>query len=78
MQLAAEALSRTGIPQHSDTQETVRKMAAMKTESVLFPSVLSFLCLFCSDDADFSFVLCLSDQTPSSFEHPEAVTGTGS
>lgn len=35
MQRSAEALSRTGIPQSSDTQETVRKMAAMKTESVL-------------------------------------------
>ncbi|XP_063748384.1 ankyrin repeat and MYND domain-containing protein 1 isoform X2 [Eleginops maclovinus] len=32
MQRSAEALSRTGVPQHSDTQETVRKMAAMKTE----------------------------------------------
>ncbi|KAI3368518.1 hypothetical protein L3Q82_025526, partial [Scortum barcoo] len=32
MQRSAEALSHTGIPQHSDTQETVRKMAAMKTE----------------------------------------------
>ncbi|XP_030290472.1 ankyrin repeat and MYND domain-containing protein 1 isoform X2 [Sparus aurata] len=32
MQLSAEALSRTGIPQRSDTQETVRKMAAMKIE----------------------------------------------
>ncbi|XP_042338116.1 ankyrin repeat and MYND domain-containing protein 1 isoform X2 [Plectropomus leopardus] len=32
MQRSAEALSRTGIPQRSDTQETVRKMAAMKTE----------------------------------------------
>ncbi|XP_074491160.1 ankyrin repeat and MYND domain-containing protein 1 isoform X1 [Sebastes fasciatus] len=30
MQRSAEALSRTGIPQHSDTQETVRKMAVMK------------------------------------------------
>ncbi|XP_045904870.1 ankyrin repeat and MYND domain-containing protein 1 isoform X2 [Micropterus dolomieu] len=32
MQRSAEALSRTGIPQRFDTQETVRKMAAMKTE----------------------------------------------
>ncbi|XP_036971798.1 ankyrin repeat and MYND domain-containing protein 1 isoform X2 [Acanthopagrus latus] len=32
MQHSAEALSRTGIPQCSDTQETVRKMAAMKVE----------------------------------------------
>ncbi|XP_059197333.1 ankyrin repeat and MYND domain-containing protein 1 isoform X2 [Centropristis striata] len=32
MQRSAEALSRTGIPQRSDTQETVRRMAAMKTE----------------------------------------------
>nr|XP_046248133.1 ankyrin repeat and MYND domain-containing protein 1 isoform X2 [Scatophagus argus] len=32
MQRSAEALSRTGIPQRPDTQETVRKMAAMKTE----------------------------------------------
>lgn len=39
MQRSAEALSRTGFPQRSDTQETVRKMAAMKTESVLFPSL---------------------------------------
>ncbi|XP_077440587.1 ankyrin repeat and MYND domain-containing protein 1-like [Vanacampus margaritifer] len=29
---AAEALSHTGLPQHSDTQETVRRMAAMKFE----------------------------------------------
>ncbi|XP_032381753.1 ankyrin repeat and MYND domain-containing protein 1 isoform X2 [Etheostoma spectabile] len=32
MQRSAEALSRTGISQRSDTQGTVRKMAAMKTE----------------------------------------------
>ncbi|XP_071760174.2 ankyrin repeat and MYND domain-containing protein 1 [Centroberyx gerrardi] len=32
MQRSAEALGRTGIPQRADTQETVRKMAAMKTE----------------------------------------------
>ncbi|XP_026178668.1 ankyrin repeat and MYND domain-containing protein 1 isoform X2 [Mastacembelus armatus] len=32
MQRSAEALSHTGIPQRSDTQETVRKMAAMKIE----------------------------------------------
>ncbi|RVE73603.1 hypothetical protein OJAV_G00033050 [Oryzias javanicus] len=31
MQLSAEALSRSGVPQH-DTEETVRKMAAMKVE----------------------------------------------
>ncbi|XP_061636029.1 ankyrin repeat and MYND domain-containing protein 1-like isoform X1 [Phyllopteryx taeniolatus] len=30
LQGAAEALSRTGFPQHSDTQETVRKIAAKK------------------------------------------------
>lgn len=41
MQRSAEALSRTGVPQHCDTQETVRKMAAMKIESVLFLSGLS-------------------------------------
>ncbi len=51
MHRSAEALSRTGIPQRSDTQETVRKMAAMKTESVpslSFPvcSVLMTLILF--------------------------------
>lgn len=51
MQRSAEALSRTGIPQRSDTQETVRKMAAMKTELVLslsFPvcSVLMTLISF--------------------------------
>lgn len=46
MQRSAEALSRTGIPQRSDTQETVRKMAAMKTESVL--SSLLLCCLLCS------------------------------
>uniref|UniRef100_A0A665V920 MYND-type domain-containing protein n=1 Tax=Echeneis naucrates TaxID=173247 RepID=A0A665V920_ECHNA len=32
LQHSAEALSRTGIPQCPDTQETVRKMAAMKIE----------------------------------------------
>ncbi|KAG7242287.1 hypothetical protein INR49_023962 [Caranx melampygus] len=32
MQHAAEALSRTGFPQRPDTQETVRRMAAMKME----------------------------------------------
>ncbi|XP_008332883.1 ankyrin repeat and MYND domain-containing protein 1 isoform X2 [Cynoglossus semilaevis] len=32
MELSAEALSRTGRPQHSDTEETVRKMAAMKIQ----------------------------------------------
>lgn len=51
MQRSAEALSRTGMPQHSDTQETVRKMAAMKTESVLFSSLFLY-CLFCSADTD--------------------------
>lgn len=35
MELSAEALSRTGRPQHSDTEETVRKMAAMKIQSVV-------------------------------------------
>ncbi|KAF3835426.1 hypothetical protein F7725_027984 [Dissostichus mawsoni] len=46
MQHSAEALSRTGVPQSSDTQETVRKMAAMKTESVLFPLRLLLPMLF--------------------------------
>uniref|UniRef100_A0A8C2WTP8 MYND-type domain-containing protein n=1 Tax=Cyclopterus lumpus TaxID=8103 RepID=A0A8C2WTP8_CYCLU len=32
MQHSAEALSRTGFPQRSETQETVRKMAAMKID----------------------------------------------
>ncbi|KAF7660952.1 hypothetical protein LDENG_00272190 [Lucifuga dentata] len=32
MQRSAEALSRTGISQRTDTRETVRRMAAMKTE----------------------------------------------
>ncbi|XP_037324502.2 ankyrin repeat and MYND domain-containing protein 1 [Pungitius pungitius] len=32
MQLSAEALSRTGFAQRADSQETVRKMAAMKME----------------------------------------------
>ncbi|XP_039902407.1 ankyrin repeat and MYND domain-containing protein 1 isoform X4 [Simochromis diagramma] len=32
IQLAAEALSRTGVSMHCSTQETVRKMAAMKIE----------------------------------------------
>lgn len=50
MQHSAEALSRTGIPQCSDTQETVRKMAAMKVESVLSLFQCSF---FCSDDSVF-------------------------
>lgn len=60
MQRSAEALSRTGIPQSSDTQETVRKMAAMKTESVLSSIVLCLL--FCPDDTDFVCVfLCLFD-----------------
>lgn len=49
MQLSAEALSRTGIPQRSDTQETVRKMAAMKIESVL--STFFLRSSFCSDDS---------------------------
>lgn len=50
MQRSAEALSRTGIPQRLDTQETVRKMAAMKTELVnpvlcrLFSSCTACLC----------------------------------
>lgn len=34
MQCSAEVLSRAGFRQSSDTNETVRKMAAMKTESV--------------------------------------------
>ncbi|KAM3876348.1 ankyrin repeat and MYND domain-containing protein 1 [Diretmus argenteus] len=32
MQRSAEALRRTGVPQHADTQQTVRKIAAMKIE----------------------------------------------
>lgn len=36
MQHSAEVLSRAGFHQFSDTDETVRKMAAMKTESVPF------------------------------------------
>ncbi|XP_070688383.1 ankyrin repeat and MYND domain-containing protein 1 [Pempheris klunzingeri] len=43
MQRSAEALSRAGIPQHSDTQETVRKMAAMKTEHRVRLSTLKLL-----------------------------------
>ncbi|KAE8293896.1 Ankyrin repeat and MYND domain-containing protein 1 [Larimichthys crocea] len=43
MQRSAEALSRTGIPQRSDTQETVRKMAAMKTEHRVRLSTLKLL-----------------------------------
>lgn len=35
MQLSAEALSRSGVLKHNP-EETVRKMAAMKVESVLF------------------------------------------
>lgn len=48
MQRSAEALSHTGIPQRSDTQETVRKMAAMKTELVspVLPCHL-FTCAVC-------------------------------
>lgn len=46
IQLAAEALSRTGVSMHCSTQETVRRMAAMKIESVLFLSA-SFYFLFC-------------------------------
>lgn len=46
IQLAAEALSCTGVSMHCSTQETVRKMAAMKIESVLFLSV-PFYFLFC-------------------------------
>lgn len=38
MQRSAEVLSRAGFHQFSDTDETVRKMAAMKTESVPFSS----------------------------------------
>ncbi|XP_029285833.1 LOW QUALITY PROTEIN: ankyrin repeat and MYND domain-containing protein 1 [Cottoperca gobio] len=40
---SAEALSRTGIPQHSDTQETVRKMAAMKTKHRVLLNTLKLL-----------------------------------
>ena len=54
MQRSAEALSHAGIPQHSDTQETVRKMAAMKTELVnpappchLFSCAVCFVLMFC-------------------------------
>ncbi|XP_051232059.1 ankyrin repeat and MYND domain-containing protein 1 isoform X1 [Dicentrarchus labrax] len=43
MHRSAEALSRTGIPQRSDTQETVRKMAAMKTEHRIRLSTLKLL-----------------------------------
>ncbi|XP_044218554.1 ankyrin repeat and MYND domain-containing protein 1 isoform X1 [Thunnus albacares] len=43
MQRSAEALSHAGIPQHSDTQETVRKMAAMKTEHRVRLSTLKLL-----------------------------------
>lgn len=46
IQLAAEALSRTGVSMLCSTQETVRKMAAMKIESVLFLSA-SLYFLFC-------------------------------
>lgn len=41
LQAAAEALSHTGVPRHSDTQETVRKMAAMKFEYVYYLSFFS-------------------------------------
>ncbi|XP_062280837.1 ankyrin repeat and MYND domain-containing protein 1 [Scomber scombrus] len=43
MQRSAEALSHTGIPQRLDTQETVRKMAAMKTEHRVRLSTLKLL-----------------------------------
>ncbi|GAA6230276.1 ankyrin repeat and MYND domain-containing protein 1 isoform X1 [Lates japonicus] len=43
MQRSAEALSRTGIPQRSDTQETVRKMAAMKIEHRVRLSTMKLL-----------------------------------
>ncbi|XP_035509475.1 ankyrin repeat and MYND domain-containing protein 1 [Morone saxatilis] len=43
MHRSAEALSRTGFPQRSDTQETVRKMAAMKTEHRIRLSTLKLL-----------------------------------
>ncbi|KAL3047085.1 hypothetical protein OYC64_021333 [Pagothenia borchgrevinki] len=43
MQHSAEALSRTGVPQSSDTQETVRKMAAMKTEHRVRLNILKLL-----------------------------------
>ncbi|XP_047192844.1 ankyrin repeat and MYND domain-containing protein 1 isoform X2 [Scophthalmus maximus] len=43
MHRAAEALSRTGLPQHADTQETVRKMAAMKIEHRARLSTLQLL-----------------------------------
>lgn len=36
MQFTAEALSRIRVSQRTDSQETVRKMAAMKTEWVIF------------------------------------------
>ena len=56
-QRSAEALSRTGILQHSETRETVRKTAAIKIKSVL--SSL-FLCwLSCPDDTDF---VCVSQR----------------
>ncbi|XP_071342600.1 ankyrin repeat and MYND domain-containing protein 1 [Trachinotus anak] len=43
MQRSAEALSRTGIPLRSDTQETVRKMAAMKIEHRLRLNTMKLL-----------------------------------
>lgn len=76
MQRAAEALSRTGFPQRPDTQETVRRMAAMKMESVLF------LCLFspCLTRVSLSKLFCflgffaLCVQTPPPSENHQAVT----
>lgn len=47
MQLSAEALSRTGFPQRADSQETVRKMAAMKIEWVVSLHCL-FFCAVCA------------------------------
>ncbi|XP_068175566.1 ankyrin repeat and MYND domain-containing protein 1 [Antennarius striatus] len=43
MQLSAEALSRTGIPQRAETQETVRRMAAMKVRHRALLSTLKLL-----------------------------------
>lgn len=47
MQLSAEVLSRTGFPQRADSQETVRKMAAMKIEWVVSLHCL-FFCAVCA------------------------------
>lgn len=46
IQRSAEVLSRAGFHQSSDTNETVRKMAAMKTESDLIFSFSSSCVVF--------------------------------